>query len=71
MTSLKVKVVEEFLRAGIPIGKIDMLRSLLEKNGQRLTASAHLGQYISIVFKQEVERMKRRMSISVPQFVLL
>ena len=40
----RLEVVEEFLRAGIPIGKIDMLRSLLEKNGQRLTASAHLGQ---------------------------
>ena len=38
----RLEVVEEFLRAGIPIGKIDMLRSLLEKNGQRLTASAHL-----------------------------
>ena len=38
----RLEVVEEFLRAGIPIGKIDMLRSLLEKNVQRLTASAHL-----------------------------
>ena len=40
----RLEVVEEFLRAGIPIGKIDMLRSVLEKNGQRLTANAHLGQ---------------------------
>ena len=38
----RLEVVEEFLRASIPIGKIDMLWSLLEKNGQRLTASAHL-----------------------------
>ena len=38
----RLEVVEECLRAGIPIGKIDMLWSLLEKNGQRLTASAHL-----------------------------
>ena len=38
----RLEVVEEFLRAGIPIGKIDMLRSVLEKNVQRLTASAHL-----------------------------
>lgn len=54
----RLEVVEQFLRAGIPIGKIDMLRSLLEKNGQRLTARAHLGQYISIVFKRKVERIK-------------
>ena len=59
----RFEVVEEFLRAGIPIGKIDMLRSPLEKNGQRLTASAHLGQYISIVFKQEVERIKNELTL--------
>ena len=59
----RLEVVEEFLRAGIPIGKIDMLRYLLEKNGQRLTASAHLGQYISIVFKQEVERIKNELTL--------
>ena len=59
----RLEVVEEFLRAGIPIGKIDMLRSLLEENGQRLTASAHLGQYISIVFKQEVERIKNELTL--------
>ena len=53
----RLKVVQQFLRAGIPIGKIDMLRSLLKKNGQRLTARAHLGQYISIVFKRKAERI--------------
>ena len=58
----RLEVVEEFLRAGIRIGKIDMLRSLLEKNGQRLTASAHLGQYISIVSKQEVGRIKNELT---------
>ena len=54
----RLELVEQFLRAAIPIGKIDMLRSLFEKNGQRLTARAHLGQYISIVFKRKVERIK-------------
>ena len=28
--------MEEFLKAGIPIGKVDRLRPLLEKNGYRL-----------------------------------
>ena len=40
-----------------------MLRSLLEKNGQRLTASAHLGQYISVVFKQKIERIKNELTL--------
>ena len=59
----RLEVVEQFLRAGIPIGTSDMLRSLLEKNGQRLTARAHLGQYISIVFKREVERIKNELTL--------
>ena len=59
----RLEVVKEFLRAGIPTRKINMLRSLLEKNGQCLTASAHLGQYISIVFKQEVERIKNELTL--------
>ena len=44
----RLEVVEEFLSAGIPIGKIDMLRSNLEKNGQHLTASAHLNWSVYI-----------------------
>ena len=44
----RLEVFSEFLKAGIPIGKIDMLRSLLEKNSYRLTGSSHLGQYISM-----------------------
>ena len=44
----RLKVFSEFLKAGIPIGKVDMLRSLLEKNSYRLTGSSHLGQYISM-----------------------
>ena len=44
----RLEVFSEFLKAGIPIGKVDMLRSLLEKNSYRLTGSSHLGQYISM-----------------------
>ena len=57
------EVVEEFLKAGIPIGKVDGLRPLLEKNGYRLPHSAHLGQYVSLIFKQEVERIKKELSL--------
>ena len=44
----RLEVFSEFLKAGIPIGKVDMLRSLLEKNSYRTTGSSHLGQYISM-----------------------
>ena len=52
------EVVKEFLKAGIPISKIDKLRSLLEKNGHRLTSSSNLAQYITLIFKQ-VERIMK------------
>ena len=48
---------------GIPIDKIDMLRSLLEKNSYRLTGSSHLGQYVSMALKQEIERIKQELEI--------
>ena len=54
----RLEVVSEFLKAGIPIGKIDMLRSLLENNSYRLTGSSDLGQYVSTAVKQEIERIK-------------
>lgn len=57
------EVVEEFLKAGIPISKINKLRPLLEKNGYRLTSSPNLGQYISLIFKQEIERIKHEISV--------
>ena len=40
----RLEVVSEFLKAGIPIRKMDMLRPLLEKNGYRLTGSTHQEQ---------------------------
>jgi len=38
-----VKVVEHFLRAGIPLAKVDVLHSLLEEGALRLTHSSHFG----------------------------
>ena len=43
------EIVEEFLKAGIPISKIDKLHSLLEKNGHRLTSSSNIMQYITVL----------------------
>ena len=57
------EVVTEFLNAGIPIAKTDMLRSLLEKNGYRLTGSSNLGQYVSMALKQEIEQIKQELEM--------
>ena len=49
--------------ASIPIGKIDMLWSLLEKNSYRLIGSSHLRQYVSMALKQEIERIKQELKM--------
>ena len=60
----RLEVFSEFLKAGIPLGKIDMLRSLLEKYSYRLTGSSKLGQYVSMTLKQEIERIKQELEMS-------
>ena len=55
----RLEVVSEFLKADIPISKIDILRSLLEKNSYRLTGNSYIGQYVSMTLKQEIERIKQ------------
>ena len=59
----RLEVDGEFLKAGMPIGKIDMLRSMLEKNSYRLTGSSHLGQYVSMALKQEIELIKQELEM--------
>ena len=59
----RLEVVNALLKAGIPIAKTDMLRSLLEKNGYRLTGSSNLGQYVSMALKQEIEQIKQELEM--------
>ena len=45
----RVKLVSEFLKAGIPLSKIDNLRGLLEAGGFSLSHSTHLRQLIPFI----------------------
>ena len=45
----RVKVVENFLAAGIPLRKIDHLRGLLEAGGHRLTKTSGMSELIPTV----------------------
>lgn len=53
--AFRVHVVEYFLKAGVPLYKIDKLRDLLERGENRLTDSSHLRQHIPLILKQETE----------------
>jgi len=47
-----------FLKAGIPIGKIDRIQPLLEKKWL-----STYWQYIALIFKQEAARIRRELSV--------
>lgn len=49
----RVKVVSTFLRAGIPLNKLDIFRELFEENGYRLTDKRNMFDLIPFIQKRE------------------
>ena len=63
MRFFRFDLVEAFLSAGIPLSKIDHLRSFLEKYGHRLTAHGYLSQMIPSIIEKEKETLKTKLSL--------
>lgn len=58
----RFELVESFLKAGIPLLKVDHLRPFLEKYGHRLTSRTHLTEIIPLVLKKEKDTVKSEIS---------
>ena len=58
----RVKVVSEFLKAGIPLFKIDELHDLLESGGYSLASSTHLHQLIPFILNEEIDSLREQLS---------
>lgn len=58
----RVRVVSTFMKSGMPIYKIDDLRSLLEESGFQLTGSQHLRELIPCILNREKEQIKGELS---------
>ena len=58
----RTHVVEAFLKAGVPLAKIDYLRPLLESGNLRLTHSSHLAQLIPFISSMELQRVKEEIA---------
>eukprot|EP00734_Pompholyxophrys_sp_LG126_P000246 Pompholyxophrys_sp_v1_NODE_68_length_2521_cov_1.980130.p2 type:complete len:145 gc:universal NODE_68_length_2521_cov_1.980130:1759-1325(-) len=58
----RMRVVEDFLAAGIALNKIDSLRPLLEVNNWSLTDSSHLRQFIPAISKKFQENLKSELT---------
>lgn len=55
----RVHVVTTFMKAGIPLSKVDNLRELLEENSHYLTSSAHLRSLVPLILQGEIDELKR------------
>lgn len=53
----RVKVLTDFLKAGVAIEKIDMLRDILEENSLRLTCSQRMRELIPFILLQEEKKL--------------
>ena len=57
-----VKVVQTFLKAGVPLNKVDIFRHLLEENGTRLVERRSLSDLVPFVREQEVAQIRQEIA---------
>ena len=53
----RIKVVTSFLKAGVPLNKIDSFRDILEENAYRLTDRQNMSDYVQFKLKEEESRI--------------
>ena len=58
MQVYRVKVVTAFLRAAVPLSKLEYFRELLEEGAYRLSDCRHMLDLVPFVLKQEQARIK-------------
>ena len=58
----RVTVVKSFLKAEIPLSKVDCMRDLLEEHAFSLSGRQHLSETIPFIHQQEVEEIKKEIS---------
>jgi hypothetical protein len=58
----RIKVVTTFLRAGIPLAKMDSFRELLEENVTRLAGQKSLSDLIPFIHQEEIHRIQQEIA---------
>ena len=58
----QVKVVSAFLKAGIPLSKLDCFHELLQENALSLSGSQHLRELIPMILHDEHNKLKQHLS---------
>ena len=58
----RIKVVRTFLKAGVPLNKMDTFRELLEENGARLAGRRSLSDLIPFIREEEVTKIRQEIA---------
>ena len=58
----RVKIVTAFLKAGIPLTKVEPLREILEEHTYRLTDARGMFDFIPFVYSQEQQKVHEELS---------
>ena len=58
----RVKVVKSFIRAAVPLSKLETFRELLEENAYRLIDLRHMSDLVPLVFSQEIAQIKEEIA---------
>lgn len=61
----RVKVMTAFLRAGVPISKLEHFRDILEENALSLTERRHMTDLIPFILREEKSRVFRAWSTPI------
>ena len=57
-----LKVVRTFLRAGVPLTKLNLFKDLLEEHAYRLTDRRHMSDMIPFILQQEKDQLKQEVN---------
>ena len=55
----RIKMVTAFLKAGVPLSKIESFRELLKENAYRLTDRRNMHDYVPFILKDEENRIRQ------------
>ena len=58
VVAYRLNCLETLMKAGIPVAKLDILRPLLQSQGERLTGSQHISELIPVLHAREIAHVK-------------
>ena len=60
-----INVIMNFMKAGVPLNKLDSFRELLEQHGTRLAGRRSLSDLIPFVHQQELQKISKEIQVKM------